>query len=1007
MKMKKKNFAQRIFGVAFFVALLSIANLLSVIPFPMTLSVYAAAPPAIRTDNARINGRTITLNATVTASGGSDFFPLQVGWWVRHNDSGHYQRVYLPRVQPGNNRYRTGTSHTETFTVPANWSGNITIRAFVSNDWHFRVNATNTVSVNIPATPTPGATPTAPTGVSLNRMSLSLQVGNSETLRATVTPSNASNRSVTWRSSNNNVARVNNGIVTAVSTGTATITASTVNGRTATATVSVAHPTPPPPVTINPVSVSGSTATITGNFLNGVDTIWYAIRTPTGRIPTRNGNYNPMPAGTSWNFSYTIRNLSPGPHHIAIKTRSSEGVYSSFVQRDFYVPRPSSTSNPVNGISFDCSDFTPGYNFWTQTDARWRYERYGSHANASLFGSGGPDNPLGAACGLFATKNALYTIGIKMTVDDLHRAAVDSRARRANDGTFVRANLLPHIAESAGFTFTGTGDIALAVKHISQDRGSAIINVHNHFMTLVEYDTTTSEFLVRSPAPRIRQNRPYLSAPGEADGRWVHSSVLQNAMRVENITLLSRVGGNPPRHRVTSTSTANIRFAPFEYTLPVVSSRLTAPIVTLTGSVISWSPVIGADFYDIFVNNHFAVLTGENRLDLQSLNLETGTHRIEVVPTNRQRTSEADWSIPVTWHNQPNPASVPPTPPAAPHNLTDVTRRFAGQTVSIRSLENGLYISTELNMTGVPLRARASAVDSWEKYEVVSVAGGYVAFRTANGMYVSQQRNVANVPVSAVAPAILEWEHFRIFQGDGHYYIQASDGHFVSARVNNNMTPLQANIEVACRWERFQIAVIHLTTGFVSEAIPIQPQLEASPATLPSPHAVASVAPYIVYSLADDVNFQSIAMGRSGLGSTVVWNTPHIIDSGRPTFTIVESPNNGNALQISNRNEYWYAVDFMRTTWTMNSATNTYRIIIRGTATPGSEVVLGGRTAPWNRLHSVNANANGSFTIETTLSDAIFIAQTEGGASQFSSGFRVQVQNHYSYTIHEVQIIRQ
>ncbi len=64
------------------------------------------------------------------------------------------------------------------------------------------------------------------TGISLNRKSVSRKVGAKITLKATVTPSNATNKSVTWRSSNPKVAAVSQtGVVTAKGAGKATITA--------------------------------------------------------------------------------------------------------------------------------------------------------------------------------------------------------------------------------------------------------------------------------------------------------------------------------------------------------------------------------------------------------------------------------------------------------------------------------------------------------------------------------------------------------------------------------------------------------------------------------------------------------------------------------------------------------------------------------------------------------------------------------------------------------------
>ena len=83
-----------------------------------------------------------------------------------------------------------------------------------------------------------------PTSVSLNKTSLTLDVGKSYTLTKTVSPSNAVT-SYTWSSSNTSVATVDsNGKVTAKKAGTATITVKTSNGKTANCKVTVNLPTP-------------------------------------------------------------------------------------------------------------------------------------------------------------------------------------------------------------------------------------------------------------------------------------------------------------------------------------------------------------------------------------------------------------------------------------------------------------------------------------------------------------------------------------------------------------------------------------------------------------------------------------------------------------------------------------------------------------------------------------------------------------------------------------------
>ncbi len=109
------------------------------------------------------------------------------------------------------------------------------------------ITATSTTDPSITATCNVTVQEIAVTGVSLNKSSLNLQIGGNETLTATVAPNNATNKNVTWNSSNTNVATVNNGKVTGVTAGTATITVTTVDGNkeaTCSVTVTAGPPVP-------------------------------------------------------------------------------------------------------------------------------------------------------------------------------------------------------------------------------------------------------------------------------------------------------------------------------------------------------------------------------------------------------------------------------------------------------------------------------------------------------------------------------------------------------------------------------------------------------------------------------------------------------------------------------------------------------------------------------------------------------------------------------------------
>ena len=80
----------------------------------------------------------------------------------------------------------------------------------------------------------------AVTGVAVIPRSVTLKVGETKEIIATITPANADNQNVSWSTSNSSVATVADGLITAVGAGEATITVTTVDGgKTATCAVTV------------------------------------------------------------------------------------------------------------------------------------------------------------------------------------------------------------------------------------------------------------------------------------------------------------------------------------------------------------------------------------------------------------------------------------------------------------------------------------------------------------------------------------------------------------------------------------------------------------------------------------------------------------------------------------------------------------------------------------------------------------------------------------------------
>lgn len=83
--------------------------------------------------------------------------------------------------------------------------------------------------------------PVPVTTVSLNKTTDSLKIGETDNMIATVNPTNATNKIITWTSSDNRIATVDNtGKVSAISAGIATMTVTTVDGKkTGTCTITV------------------------------------------------------------------------------------------------------------------------------------------------------------------------------------------------------------------------------------------------------------------------------------------------------------------------------------------------------------------------------------------------------------------------------------------------------------------------------------------------------------------------------------------------------------------------------------------------------------------------------------------------------------------------------------------------------------------------------------------------------------------------------------------------
>ena len=145
----------------------------------------------------------------------------------------------------------------------------------------------------------------AVTSIALNKTALTLTKGNTANLVATIKPSNATNKKVTWSSSNSNIVAVSNGKITAKKEGTATITVMSSNGKVAKCKVVVKNPTIPvksvslnkSSLTLNKGTTANLVATIKPTNANNKSVTWKSSNS--NIVAVSNGKITAKKAGTA------------------------------------------------------------------------------------------------------------------------------------------------------------------------------------------------------------------------------------------------------------------------------------------------------------------------------------------------------------------------------------------------------------------------------------------------------------------------------------------------------------------------------------------------------------------------------------------------------------------------------------------------------------------------------------------------------------------------------------
>ena len=196
------------------------------------------------------------------------------------------------------------------------------------------------------------------TGVTLDKTSAALTVGNTETLTATVSPDGATDKTVTWSTNDANVATVANGVVTAQGIGTATITVTATNGtddtsddKQATCTVTV---TAEQPVTVAAKADPSTTGTYYATFYDSTTSytadceVYYATANADGRLTLQKAEGNVIKAGEGVILKATSETVT-------LTKTTTEASYDSLLtgsDRETTVENALVLSHGKNGVWF-------------------------------------------------------------------------------------------------------------------------------------------------------------------------------------------------------------------------------------------------------------------------------------------------------------------------------------------------------------------------------------------------------------------------------------------------------------------------------------------------------------------------------------------------------------------------------------------------------------------------------------------------------------------------------
>ena len=187
--------------------------------------------------------------------------------------------------------------------------------------------------------------------ITLNKSTIFLYEGDTETLTPTISPENATNKTISWSSSNKDVATVKDGTITAIKKGEATITAKA-GGKTAACTITVQTKK----VSVTGVSLDNTSLSITEGDTKALK----ATVTPSNATDKSLSWSSNKTSVATVSSSGTVTAIAPGSATITVKTNDGGKTATCSIIVTKFTPTMSVPQAVDLGLSVKWASFNLG-----------------------------------------------------------------------------------------------------------------------------------------------------------------------------------------------------------------------------------------------------------------------------------------------------------------------------------------------------------------------------------------------------------------------------------------------------------------------------------------------------------------------------------------------------------------------------------------------------------------------------------------------------------------------